>query len=176
MLDSLFKFKLSFFFSSPLMYKSEHFVLTFSFQRVGALNIDESRIPYAGPTDKPMPHGGKARQDKVNPGWMSKTGHKIIKDPQINPIGRFPSNVIGEVEGYQKYFYCPKVSRKERHCGFEQDLAHIPAPFGKIQGAYVDGERMEIYHTNVMMCVADKYAVVCLDTVDDKEERKWLRS
>ena len=40
----------------------------------------------------------------------------------------------------------------------------------------VDGERMEIYHTNVMMCVADKYAVVCLDTVDDKEERKWLRS
>ncbi len=40
----------------------------------------------------------------------------------------------------------------------------------------VDGERMEIYHTNVMICVADKYAVVCLDTVDDKEERKWLRS
>jgi len=40
----------------------------------------------------------------------------------------------------------------------------------------VDGERMEIYHTNVMMCIADKYAIVCLDTVDDKEERKWLKS
>ena len=28
--------------------------------------------------------------------------------------GRFPSNVLGEVEGYQKFFFCPKVSRKER--------------------------------------------------------------
>ena len=33
----------------------------------------------------------------------------------------------------------------------------------------------EIYHTNVMMCITNKY-VVCLDSVDDKEERKWLRS
>ena len=40
----------------------------------------------------------------------------------------------------------------------------------------VDGERMAIYHTNVMMCIADKYAIVCLDTIDDKEERKWLKS
>ena len=38
----------------------------------------------------------------------------------------------------------------------------------------VGGERKEIYHTNVMMCIANKYVVVCLDTVDDKEERKWL--
>jgi hypothetical protein len=34
--------------------------------------------------------------------------------------GRYPSNVIGEVaEGYQKYFYCPKVGRSERHSGFQ---------------------------------------------------------
>jgi hypothetical protein len=33
--------------------------------------------------------------------------------------GRFPSNVIGAVSGYEKYFYQAKVSRKERHCGFE---------------------------------------------------------
>ena len=33
-----------------------------------------------------------------------------------SPLGRFPSNVIGEIaEPYQKYFYCPKVGRKERH-------------------------------------------------------------
>jgi site-specific DNA-methyltransferase (adenine-specific) len=36
------------------------------------------------------------------------------------PQGRFPSNVIGEIPDYQKYFYCPKVSRKERHIGFDQ--------------------------------------------------------
>lgn len=39
---------------------------------------------------------------------------------------RFPSNVIGEIlqADYQKYFYCPKVSRKERHIGF--DTTDIP--------------------------------------------------
>jgi site-specific DNA-methyltransferase (adenine-specific) len=39
---------------------------------------------------------------------------------------RFPSNVIGEIlqEDYQKYFYCPKVSRRERHTGF--DTTNIP--------------------------------------------------
>ncbi len=38
----------------------------------------------------------------------------------------------------------------------------------------VNGERKPIYHTNVMMCVADKYAVVCLDTIDDISERTEL--
>ena len=43
----------------------------------------------------------------------------VTYDPEAIS-GRYPSNVIGEVEeGYQKYFYCPKVSRKERHIGFE---------------------------------------------------------
>jgi site-specific DNA-methyltransferase (adenine-specific) len=87
----------------------------------GAINIDATRISYDGPTDKPVPHGGKARQHKDNPGWMSTTGHKIIENPEINEIGRFPSNVIGSIPDYQKYFYCPKVSRKERHMGFPED-------------------------------------------------------
>jgi hypothetical protein len=39
----------------------------------------------------------------------------------------------------------------------------------------IDGERKEIYHTNVMMCIADKYAIICLDTIDDKDERKWIK-
>lgn len=37
---------------------------------------------------------------------------------------KFTSNVLGEVEGYQKFFYCPKVSRKERHVGFELPQAY----------------------------------------------------
>ena len=49
--------------------------------------------------------------------------------------GRFPSNVIGEIEGYQKFFYCPKVSRKERHVGFE--TKDIPTnPDGMYDTAY----------------------------------------
>lgn len=35
----------------------------------------------------------------------------------------------------------------------------------------VNEERISIYHTNVMMCVADNFAVICLDSIDSKEER-----
>lgn len=36
---------------------------------------------------------------------------------------------------------------------------------------FVDGERFSIYHTNVMLTVAKEYAVVCLDCIDNEEER-----
>ena len=38
----------------------------------------------------------------------------------------------------------------------------------------VDGKRMPIYHTNVMMCVADDFAVICLASIDDLDERNTL--
>ena len=104
---------------------------------VGALNIDATRIPYQGPGDKPVPHGGKARQHQVNPGWMSGTGHGIQENPEINPIGRFPSNVVGEIPDHQKYFYCPKVSRRERHRGFEQDPISHPEMVEQMGGHYL---------------------------------------
>ena len=109
----------------------------------GALNIDATRIPYDGPADKPVPHGGKARLAADNQGWhKNNTGWKVIENPEINPIGRFPSNVIGEiVEPYQKYFYCPKVSRKERHIGHEMP----PAMFGSMKGAFDEnGQRYAV--------------------------------
>jgi hypothetical protein len=31
-----------------------------------------------------------------------------------------------------------------------------------------------IYHTNVMMCVADKYVVICLESISDEAERKLV--
>jgi hypothetical protein len=38
----------------------------------------------------------------------------------------------------------------------------------------VGTERLAIYHTNVMMCLAESFAVLCADTVDDEAERKAL--
>ena len=37
-------------------------------------------------------------------------------------------------------------------------------------------ERLPIYHTNVMMCIADRYAIVCMDTIDDEGERQLVES
>jgi hypothetical protein len=38
----------------------------------------------------------------------------------------------------------------------------------------VNKERKLIYHTNVMMCLGDTFAVICADCIDDKKERKMV--
>lgn len=35
-----------------------------------------------------------------------------------------------------------------------------------------NNERLPIYHTNVMMCVASEFVVICLDCIDDRSERE----
>ena len=37
-----------------------------------------------------------------------------------------------------------------------------------------DREGKEIYHTNVMMCVGDRFVVICLESISDLEERKSI--
>ena len=56
---------------------------------------------------------------------------------------RFSSNVIGEIlqADYQKYFYCPKVSRRERHSGF--DTTDIPTDPSGYQGTSNGGNYLE---------------------------------
>ena len=36
----------------------------------------------------------------------------------------------------------------------------------------VDGERLPIYHTNVMMSIAEHFAIICSDSIDNPEERQ----
>src|SRR5690606_22840219 len=38
----------------------------------------------------------------------------------------------------------------------------------------VNGKRLPIYHTNVMMSVAERFAILCADSIDDKQERKLV--
>lgn len=39
----------------------------------------------------------------------------------------------------------------------------------------VNGQRLPIYHTNVMMCLGEQFAVVCLESIDDASERENLK-
>ena len=48
-----------------------------------------------------------------------------------------------------------------------------PVVFHSYQNA--GGERLPIYHTNVMMCVADKFVVICLECIDDELEREKVQ-
>lgn len=53
---------------------------------------------------------------------------------------------------------------------FCAEFGFTPVVFHSYQTA--NGQRLPIYHTNVMMCVADKFVVICLDSIDDENERK----
>lgn len=55
---------------------------------------------------------------------------------------------------------------------FAQSIGYKPIVFHSFQTA--GSERLPIYHTNVMMCVADSYVVICLDCIDDMTERKLV--
>lgn len=117
---------------------------------VGALNIDATRVPYVDEKDIKSAKGfGESVERNGGPLFQGTDQKKNMPKAQVGPVygaaiggadpfnirdehqqyepneqGRFPSNVLGEIPLYQKYFYCPKVSRAERHIGF--DTANIP--------------------------------------------------
>jgi hypothetical protein len=68
--------------------------------------------------------------------------------------------------------YCALSPRADEELLIEfcEDFEYTPVIFTAYQT--VKGDRLPIYHTNVMMCVAKDFAVICLDCIDDKKERK----
>lgn len=126
---------------------------------VGALNIDATRIPFEGKDTRsggadgwsrtefgerePAKHKDQCKNNekakleawanKWSSGKSKVEGFDVYGNSkyEVNSKGRFPSNVMGDIPDYQKYFYCPKVSRRERHCGFEQH--QIPDPLENYQ-------------------------------------------
>ena len=44
--------------------------------------------------------------------------------------------------------------------------------FTPVTFSSTDSTGIDIYHTNVMMCIAKTYAVICLESIADNEERK----
>ncbi|TDE04739.1 citrulline utilization hydrolase CtlX [Flavobacterium sandaracinum] len=70
--------------------------------------------------------------------------------------------------------YCALSPRADEELFIEfcEDFDYAPIIFEAFQT--VDGERKLIYHTNVMMCLGETFAVICSDCIDDKKERKMV--
>lgn len=70
--------------------------------------------------------------------------------------------------------YCALSPRADEELMIEfcEDFDMGPIIFEAFQT--VDGERKLIYHTNVMMCLGETFAVICADCIDDKSERKQV--
>jgi len=85
----------------------------------GLINIKGNKIPWDGKPPTGWIKGGTTRRafgkdvTKAGVGAKEKLG-TVDADPE----GRYPSNIVGYVdEDHQKYFYAPRVSRKERDEG-----------------------------------------------------------
>lgn len=70
--------------------------------------------------------------------------------------------------------YCALSPRADEELFIEfcEDFDFAPVIFEAFQT--VNGERKLIYHTNVMMCLGETFAVLCADAIDDKKERKMV--
>lgn len=68
--------------------------------------------------------------------------------------------------------YCALSPRADEELFIEfcEDFEFMPVIFTANQT--VNGERKAIYHTNVMMCLGETFAVICLSSIDDKKERR----
>ena len=70
--------------------------------------------------------------------------------------------------------YCALSPRSDEELFIEfcEDFEFSPIIFEAFQT--VNGERKPIYHTNVMLCIGETFAVICADCIDDKKERKMV--
>ncbi|MDD2821678.1 MAG: arginine deiminase-related protein [Flavobacterium sp.] len=70
--------------------------------------------------------------------------------------------------------YCALSPRADEELFIEfcEDFEFTPVIFEAFQT--VNKERKLIYHTNVMMCLGETFAVICADAIDDKKERKMV--
>ncbi|EJF99258.1 citrulline utilization hydrolase CtlX [Flavobacterium sp. F52] len=70
--------------------------------------------------------------------------------------------------------YCALSPRADEELviKFCQNFDYTPVIFKAFQT--VNGKRKLIYHTNVMMCLGETFAVICADSIDDEKERKMV--
>ncbi|HEY9170393.1 MAG TPA: arginine deiminase-related protein [Lutibacter sp.] len=68
--------------------------------------------------------------------------------------------------------YCALSPRADEDLLIEfcEDFEFTPVSF--VANQTLNDKRVPIYHTNVIMCLGEKFSVICLDSIDDKKERK----
>ncbi len=76
------------------------------------------------------------------------------------------------MDRFNEKVYCALSARAHEELVIEfcEDFECTPVIFSAYQT--VEDKRLPIYHTNVMMCLGEQYAVICLDSIDDKKEKK----
>jgi hypothetical protein len=117
------------------------------------------------------------RRQERKPGVLTAIGQKFRIDATLDFSGYEADDLFLEGTGSmvldrdKRIAYACLSPRTDRKVllDFCEKMDYTPEIF-----TAVDDAGRPIYHTNVMMCVADRYVVVCLDSVPDKKERALL--
>ena len=83
------------------------------------------------PAHEPIVMCRKPLDNKMGKRGPMKSRLSVVENVEKWGIGALN---IDEIEGYQKYFYSPKVNRKERHNGLFEDSKDIPIMFAGDEG------------------------------------------
>ncbi|MDG1529522.1 MAG: arginine deiminase-related protein [Polaribacter sp.] len=79
-------------------------------------------------------------------------------------------SMILDRESQKAYCAISPRADEELFIEFCEDFEFTPVVF--VANQTLENQREAIYHTNVMMCVAEQFAIICLASIDDKKERK----
>jgi len=80
----------------------------------GLIDTENTRVPWEKEPPKGWVKGGAQRRTFGREGNTTGSG-KEYGTTDANPAGRYPMNIIGEVnKAEQKYFYAPRATRKEK--------------------------------------------------------------
>lgn len=83
-------------------------------------------------------------------------------------------SIVFDRENNKAYASYSQRTNKALFLDYCVEMKLKPVLFGATQ--LVNGEKHPIYHTNVMMCMADTYAVICLDAIENLDEREKVIS
>ncbi len=117
------------------------------------------------------------RRQERKPGILEAIGHQFRIDATLDFSGYEAEGLFLEGTGSMvldrdhKIAYACLSPRTDKNVllDFCQKLGYSPEIF-----TAADAAGRLIYHTNVMMCVADRYVVVCLDSLPSDPERDHL--
>src|SRR5690606_5679788 len=90
----------------------------------------------------------------------------LTKNESSNIFLEGTGSIILDRENKIAYACISPRTDKNLFIEFCEEMGYEPVVF-----TAVDQKGKEIYHTNVMMCVADHYAVICLDSIQEADER-----
>jgi hypothetical protein len=100
---------------------------------------------------------------------------KIIDYSPFEKEGHFlegTGSMVLDRENKVAYAALSERTSKDLFLKFCDDFQFTPCCFTANQT--LGNKRLPIYHTNVMMCIGNRYAVVCLESVDGQTERRKI--